>query len=107
MQPFISSGVTAGTLLSLLAPHTGLEHPSPWRPFMGLVLPRQGAPKGSKETQLAVGQQGFEISRFSLMGREEAENRRLLRYRERQQGNTENRNRTTRRKRDRNVQTLE
>ena len=74
---------------------------------MGLVLSCQGAPKGSEEAQLPVGQQGFEIALFSLMGREEAKNRRLLRYWKRQQGNTENRNRTTRRKRDRNVQTLE
>ena len=74
---------------------------------MGLVLSCQGAAKGPEEAQRAVGQQGFDISRLALMGREEAENRRLLRYRKRQQGNTENRNRTARRERDHSVQALE
>ena len=107
MQPFISSGVTANALPSPLAPHIGLEHPSPWRPFMGLVLSCQGAPKGSEEAQLPVGQQGFEIAPFSLMGREEAENSRLLRHWKRQQGNTENRNRVARRERNRSAHALE
>ena len=74
---------------------------------MGLVLSCQGAPKGSEEAQLPVGQQGFEIALFSLMGREEAKNRRLLRYRKRQQGNTENRNRIARRERDPSAHALE